>query len=128
MRCTTITLLLALMTWAAHPVLAHHSYADYDRTERFELHGTLTAIHWANPHIVFTVNNGERDIRIEWITLTGADKTSVAKEQFAVGDEMVVIGSRNRRPELQIMTVIKELRLPGKNWQWLLPGEPPSRP
>jgi hypothetical protein len=121
MRRTTIALLIALMAWAAHPVLAHHSYSDYDRTERFELRGTLTDIHWANPHIVFTVNDGERDMRIEWITLTGAEKTLVTKQQFAVGDELVVIGSRNRRPELHIMTVIKQLQLPAKNWQWVSP-------
>lgn len=121
MRCTTSAVLIVLLLWATHPVLAHHSYADYDRAERYTLRGTLTDIHWANPHILFTVNDGEHDMRIEWITLTGAEKTAVAREQFTVGDEVMVIGSRNRNPDVQIMTVIKEIQLPAKNWQWLLP-------
>jgi hypothetical protein len=128
MRRTTSALLIALMSWATHPVLAHHSYSDYDRSERYELHGTLTDVHWANPHIVFTVNDGERDIRIEWVTITGAEKTATTREHFALGEEVVVIGSRNRDPEVHIMTVIKEVRVPGRNWQWLSPGGTPSRP
>jgi hypothetical protein len=119
---------IALMAWATHPVSAHHSYSDYDRTERYELRGTLTEVHWANPHIVFTVNDGERDIRIEWVTITGAEKTAATRDQFVAGEEVVVIGSRNRDPGVHIMTVIKEVRLPGKNWQWLSPGGTPSRP
>lgn len=121
MRRVIPALLMVLLLRAAHPVLAHHSYSDYDRAERYALRGTITDIHWANPHILFTVNDGEQDVRIEWITVTGAEKTEVAKEQFTVGDEVVVIGSRNSNPDVHIMTVIKELQLPAKNWQWLLP-------
>ena len=121
MRRITSAVIIVALLWAARPVLAHHSYADYDRTERYALRGIITDIHWANPHILFTVNDGASDTRIEWITLTGAEKTSVAQDQFTVGDEVVVIGSRNRNPAVNIMTVIKELHLPAKNWQWVVP-------
>jgi hypothetical protein len=117
-------LLILLLCWVvAHSAAAHHSYADYDRDERYELRGVLTDIHWANPHIVFTVSDGERDVRVEWITLTGAELTGVERDQFAVGTAVSIIGSRNRNPDLQIMTVIKEIRLPGSGWRWVSPSE-----
>lgn len=116
--------LAVLLLWlAAHGAAAHHSYADYDRAERFELRGVLTGIHWANPHIVFTVTDGENDMRIEWITLTGAQLTGVQRERFAVGDAVSVIGSRNRNADVRIMTVIKELALPAQGWRWVSPSE-----
>ena len=117
--------LLALLLWslAAHTAAAHHSYADYDRAERFELRGVLTDIHWANPHIVFTVSDGQHDVRVEWITLTGAELTGVERDQFAVGDAVSITGSRNRNPDVPIMTVIKEIRLPASGWRWVSPSE-----
>ncbi len=122
--------LLSLLLLAA-PVLAHHSYADYDRTERFELHGIITQIHWGNPHIIFMVRSGNTTMRVEWVTVTGADKTTVSKDQFAVGDEMIVIGSRNINPDRHIMTLVKELQMPQKNFHWVSPslnGNPNQHP
>lgn len=58
---------LGLVLWiAALPVLvaAHHSHGNYQMTEYIELEGTVTEIHWINPH--------------SWIYLdvTGEDGTS----------------------------------------------------
>jgi hypothetical protein len=98
-----------------------HSYADYERAERYELRGTITEIRWGNPHILFMVHTDTVDMRIEWVTATGADKTSVSKDQFAVGDELTVIGSRNHNPDIHIMTLVKELLIPQKNFHWISP-------
>lgn len=114
-------LLLPLLMMAT-PVLAHHSYADYDSAERYVLHGTITEIHWGNPHILFMIHSDTGDMRVEWVTLTGAEKTAVTKQQFAVGDQMVVVGSRNNNPQRHIMTLVKELRLPAKHWRWQSPS------
>ncbi|MES2624251.1 MAG: DUF6152 family protein [Pseudomonadota bacterium] len=101
---------------------AHHSYADYERDERYEFTGTVTDIFWGNPHILFDVSNGTEVMRIEWVTTAGADKTGVAQQQIEAGDQLTVIGSRNRNPDVHTMTVIKELSMPAKNWQWISPS------
>jgi hypothetical protein len=120
----TILLLSAVMSGAGFSgfVLAHHSYADYDRDQRFEFTGTVTAVRWGNPHILFDVSDGTEVMRIEWVTTAGADKTGVAEQQIQAGDQLTAIGSRNRNPEVHVMTVIKELSMPAKNWQWLSPS------
>jgi hypothetical protein len=73
------------------------------------------------PHIMFVVNDGSQDVRVEWVTVNGADRTGVQRSQFEVGDEFVVIGSRHRDPDMLVMTVLKEMRLPKKNWEWITP-------
>jgi len=119
-----ILLLLAVMAGASYsePVLAHHSYADYEREQRFAFSGTVTAVHWSNPHILFDVSDGTELMRIEWVTTAGADKTGVTQHQIKAGDQLTIIGSRNRNPDVHTMTVIKELSMPAKNWQWISPS------
>jgi len=115
-------LLLASAVFCTAPASAHHSYADYDRNERFVLTGTITDVHWGNPHILLTVSDGEQDMRIEWVTTTGASITGVEQDQFITGDSIIVTGSRNRNPEHHIMTLIKTLEMPDKHWQWVSPS------
>lgn len=112
---------LMMLSLSAALAWAHHSYSDYDRDERYELRGTIKSVHWANPHILFTVNDGEQDVQVEWFTVSGAERSGIAESLFVVGDEIVVIGSRHRDPHMLVMTVLKEMRLPQKDWQWVTP-------
>jgi hypothetical protein len=117
-------LLLAAMSGAGYcgHLLAHHSYADYERDQRFAFTGTVTDLRWGNPHILFDVSDGNEVMRIEWVTTAGADKTGVTPQQIQAGDQLTVIGSRNRNPDVHTMTLIKELSMPAKNWQWISPS------
>jgi hypothetical protein len=47
----TATLFTGLLA-AALPVLAHHSFAVYDRTKTVTLTGTVQTFQWTNPHVV----------------------------------------------------------------------------
>lgn len=108
-------------------LLAHHSYADYEPDERFEFTGTITRVFWGNPHILFDVSKDGELMRIEWVTTAGADKTGVTEQQIQPGDQITVIGSRNRNPDVHTMTLVKELSIPAKSWQWLSPSVTRSR-
>lgn len=41
----------AMLAGAAVPVLAHHSFAMFDMTQRITLTGTVTSFEWTNPHV-----------------------------------------------------------------------------
>jgi hypothetical protein len=112
---------LMVLWFSTQLAWAHHSYSDYDRDERYELLGTIKEIHWANPHIMFIVNDGTQDVRVEWFTVSGAERSDIAASQFAVGDAIIVIGSRHRDPDILVMTVLKEMSLPQKDWKWVTP-------
>jgi len=113
---------LFILTLICAPVLAHHSHAGYNPDERFTLQGTITDVFWGNPHILFTVNDGKKDVRIEWITTTGAVVTNVSEQQLNKGDTITVIGSRNPDPSIHTMALVKELLMPDSQWHWISPS------
>ena len=41
---------------AAHPVLAHHSFAMFDTAKRVTMSGTVTAFEWTNPHVYIEID------------------------------------------------------------------------
>lgn len=129
MHATHIKVVLTgiLLAGCAGLAQAHHSYEDYIREERYEFSGVITEVHWGNPHILLTVSSGTENMRIEWITTAGADKTGVAREQLAVGESLTVIGSRNRDPDTHVMTLVKELAMPASAWRWISPSLPSIR-
>ena len=77
---------------------------------------------WGNPHILFDVSSDDELMRIEWVTTAGADKTDVAEQQIEIGDQITFIGSRNRNRDVHTMTLIKQISVPAKNWQWISPS------
>lgn len=49
---TFCRILLIPFALAAMPVIAHHSFpAEYDAEKQVSLHGVVTNVEWANPHI-----------------------------------------------------------------------------
>ena len=114
-------LLALLLVSGAGPAAAHHSYADFNLEQNFEIRGVLTAVHWANPHILLTVSSGNTMMRVEWVTTVGADVTGVSPDQFSVGDRITIIGSRHRNPDTYSMARVMEIRLDDKNWLWQSP-------
>jgi hypothetical protein len=51
----TLGLILAVLTAAAWPAIAHHSFAVYDRSKVLTLKGNVKSFQWTNPHCVIWV-------------------------------------------------------------------------
>jgi Family of unknown function (DUF6152) len=41
---------------AAHPLLAHHSFAMFDTAKRVTMSGSVTAFEWTNPHVYIEID------------------------------------------------------------------------
>ena len=72
-------------------VSAHHSHANYDMTRYFHLQGTVTDIHWINPHIwlYVEVTGEEGDAQVwalETATPTQLAVNGVTRDTVHVGD------------------------------------------
>ena len=81
----------------ASPLLAHHEW-PVDRTQRITLHGTVTAITWANPHVTIAVDV-ESNGSIEHWRVGGSSpqfmsKCGWTKKTLTPGDVITVIGYR----------------------------------
>ena len=69
----------------------HHSHANYDMTEYLNVAGTVTDVHWINPHIWLYVevtgDDGEPEV---WVMETAAPpqlaRNGVTRDTVHVGD------------------------------------------
>jgi hypothetical protein len=87
----------------AAPAVAHHAIGGtVDTGRQLEHSMTLTKIDWINPHAWFHFTlrqaNGtvQRDVRIEWMSLSGMTRAGLTQEDFGVGDTYQVTYYPNR--------------------------------
>jgi len=88
-----------LLTVAAVPVAAHHSFAaEYDANKTITLHGPVVRIEWTNPHARFYVEvkeaNGTATIwNLELASPNVLVRQGWTRRSLNVGDEITVTGS-----------------------------------
>jgi len=55
MKARVLTLILSALSLGATPVLAHHSFAMYQRDKTVTLSGTVKEYVWTSPHVMIQV-------------------------------------------------------------------------
>jgi len=101
MRMKLISVALgSLLTAAAAPSLAHHSFAaEFDANAPIELTGTVTKVEWANPHTYFymDVTSPKGDVEnwaMEMGSPNGLMRRGWTRDSMKIGDVVTVTGSR----------------------------------
>jgi len=76
---------------------AHHSFqAVFDSSQEYSLSGTLTTLHWINPHITLSLDVKSGDAMEAWVIEGGPPsffrRRNISKDQFekGVGQRVVV--------------------------------------
>lgn len=93
MKYTAITLVVAVMLVRAVPVPAHHSHANYARQDWIELEGTVTNVHWMNPHVwIYLEVTGQSGAPVVW-AMEGGSIAALTEggwqpDSVQVGDEI----------------------------------------
>ena len=101
MRAMTAAMTVAagLLTVAAVPAFAHHSFAaEYDANKPVHLTGAVTKIEWTNPHVWFYLNvkNDAGTIDNWGFEMGGPNalrNSGWTRETMKIGDEIIVEGS-----------------------------------
>jgi hypothetical protein len=131
-----------LLTAAAVPVAAHHSYAMFDNPKKQTLSGTVRALEWTNPHVWVwvDVDDGKRGV-VAWGFEAQSPSELVrffgwTRNSLAAGDKVTVDFSplRSGRPggALRLLTFAdgRTLRTartnppPGSPAELAAPGSP----
>ena len=102
---TVSTVTLFLISQAA---LAHHSGAIYDNERTFNLHGTVTKLKWANPHVyieIETTNDAGRidEWFIEALPPAGMRSRGWSPKSLVPGDQVIISGSPARNPDRRMV-------------------------
>jgi len=89
----------AVLTAAALPAAAHHSFAaEYDASKPITLHGAVVRVEWTNPHARFYVEVKEPDGTATTWNLELASPNVLVRQGWTrtslkIGDEITVTGS-----------------------------------
>ena len=87
--------IVAAAACMAVPAAAHHSHGNYEMTEYTHLTGTVTQLHWINPHtwiyLEVTGEDGEAAVwALESAGATGLVRSGVEPDEVKVGDTVSV--------------------------------------
>ena len=80
---------------AASTAMAHHSHGNYEMTEYIRMVGTVTEIHWINPHswiyLEVTGEDGQSDVwALEGASVIELRREGWAEESIRPGDRIAV--------------------------------------
>jgi hypothetical protein len=109
---------LATASLASATLLAHHSYALFDREHPVSIEGDIERVVFANPHVILTVRSGETTYSVEWGNLRQMDAWRIAKDTVAAGDHVIVTGSAPRDTADRRLSLITGIRRPADGWNW----------
>ena len=99
MKTALIVCAAALLSVAAVPVAAHHSFAaEYDANKPVTIHGSVVRVEWTNPHARFYVEAKESDGSVVTWNLELASPNVLVRQGWTrnslkIGDEITVTGS-----------------------------------
>jgi Family of unknown function (DUF6152) len=79
MKARVLTLILSALSLGATPVLAHHSFAMYQRDKTLTLSGTVKEYDWTSPHVMIQVlADGAKSGPVMW-QIEGSSPTVLAR-------------------------------------------------
>ncbi len=98
LRVGLAVLLTCILSTAAHPTWAHHSFAaEFDGTKPVRLVGIITRIEWTNPHSYFYLDVTDSKGKVtHWACESGnpgaLSRRGWKKGDIKYGDKLVVDG------------------------------------
>ena len=92
-----ITALTSVCLLGGRALVAHHSFAEFDREKPITLQGKITKMEWTNPHSWVYVEGKSPDGAVHiWAFEGGAPnalvRRGITKESIAIGQEVIVKG------------------------------------
>jgi Family of unknown function (DUF6152) len=93
---------------AIAPAAAHHTYVSkYDSSKKMTLSGTVSAVHFQNPHIFFDLTANGKTWKIETESLSVAKSSGLTEQLLAEGAKATVSGwpARSGTAELGLATI-----------------------
>jgi hypothetical protein len=104
MTLKTLCLTTVLLSAAAAPAMAHHSFAMFANDKTVTIKGTVKALEWINPHSwLHVVAMGTAGAPEEWAFEMGSPGMMATrgwkKDTLKVGDKITVVAHPMRDPE-----------------------------
>jgi hypothetical protein len=88
-----VTLVAALMlVIAVGSARAHHGWSEYDAAKRMTITGTITELHFGNPHVTIVVKSDNELWNVMLAAPSRLNSRGCSKEMLAVGRDVTIEG------------------------------------
>jgi hypothetical protein len=122
MRIRLVSLML-LLTAGSGVAVAHHSYAEYDRTRAVTIEGVLEQLKLGNPHAILLLRTDEGTlITAEWGNANMVTRTGFLPGMLNVGDRVAVTGSPTKDPAARRVSLLTQIERMRDGWKWTKQG------
>ena len=120
MKKLTLTAIGGLL-FTVGSLLAHHSYgADFDLRQTVILKGKVAKVFFKDPHVMLTIETKNSGIwEAEWTQASGLIRRGISEYTIRPGDFMGIEASPARKPNLRVVSALREIRRPADGWRWV---------
>jgi hypothetical protein len=101
------------------PVIAHHSYGDYDNTRVVEIEGVIEGLQLISPHSLLKVRGDDgRVYTFEWLAVRGLQRWGIGTDTLHKGDRVIAGGNPRRDFEASSLLNCRSVQRPSDGWKW----------
>lgn len=97
-----VTLVATLMlVIAAGSAMAHHGWSEYDAGKRTTMTGTISELHFGNPHVTIVVKSGDKLWNVMLAAPSRLKSRGCSAEMLDVGRELTIEGLPHKTEEYE---------------------------
>lgn len=105
---------IALALSAGLTVMAHHGWADFDRSKKVEVKGVIVESKYENPHCFVRVKVDQNDWAVELSAVPRMKRNNVTAQMIAPGTQVNLVGHPHKN-KLRVMKAI-QMNVNGKTY------------
>ena len=78
-------------------VMAHHGWADFDRSKKVEISGTIVESKYENPHCFVRVNAEQGEWAVELSAVPRMKRNRITAEMIKLGTRVTLVGHPHKK-------------------------------
>ena len=106
---------IVLVLGVGFSVMAHHGWADFDRSKKVEVSGVIVESKYENPHCFVKVKVDQNDWAVELSALPRMKRHNITAQMIAPGTRVTLIGHPHKTKP-RVMKAI-QMSLNGKTYE-----------
>ena len=114
MKRLFLPLAIALALGGALSVMAHHGWADFDRSKKVEVNGVIVESKYENPHCFVRVNAEQNVWDIELSAVPRMKRHNITASMISAGTRVSLVGHPHKT-KARVMKAI-QMSLNGKTY------------
>ena len=109
MKHFLLTLVIALALGTGLNAMAHHGWADFDRSKKVEVTGVIVESKYENPHCFVRVKIDQNDWAVELSAVPRMKRNNITAQMIASGTRVTLVGHPHKKKALVMKAILMSL-------------------